>query len=436
LELLVQLLWCAWVLQAAGCVYNVWTYGVFMARQDDAIDGLRPERRESVALIVAMKGATPETDAFLDALLTQDYPAYRIIFAVESEHDPALERLQRRLQIDGPMPRQPIVPTPGDAPYEVEVVVAGESVDTGQKVHNQIAAFRRLRDCDRLVAFADADLHCGPRWLSRLTGPLALGSHDLAGGYRWLIPESGSFTNLLASVINASVATLGGREVYNVLWGGSMALTREAFDALDVPELFSGSLNDDLHLAHTARRSGMRIGYVRSLLLPSTVRFRWRGFREFARRQYYQVRHYTPILYAISLVGTGVYTLSFVTSAAAAVAGYGLAWLPLLAVLGLDQLRALARRRLVRRVFDEETVRRLRATAVIEHLGTPIYMSLHLGVAAGALFLRRVHWAGVAYRVRGPRSIDVRRGPARGAPGGAGEPGGPRGGGRGSGPRA
>jgi len=408
-ELLMQLLWGTWVLLAAGCVYNVWTYGMFMSREDAATARLRGQRRESVALIVAIKGVTPHTDRFLEAILTQDYPTYRILFAVESERDPAFVRLREYPRLGHPTPDRHSAPGHDRGPFAIEVVVAGESVDTGQKIHNQIAAFKRLRAADRIIAFADADMLCGPHWLSRLTGPLALGIHDLTGGYRWLIPEINTLAAMFASVINASVAVLGGREIYNVLWGGSMALTREAFDRLDVPALFSGSLSDDLHLAHTARRHGLRIGYVRSLLVPSTVRYHWGDFLEFARRQYYLVRHYTPILYGVSLFGTGVYMIGWLTATGAAIWGNPSAWIPWVAVFALDQARALARGRLIRRVFEPEVARRLQQTAVLEHLGTPLYQALHLCIAASVLCMRRVTWAGITYRVRGPRDIEVRR---------------------------
>lgn len=421
IEFVLQLLWGVWSALAAASVYNIWSYRPFMLREDEATARLERERYEQVALIVAIKGVSRDTDPFLDAILALDHPRYRIVFAVESQQDPALARLLGRIpldsrtlrwQRDGPAGAGPAGAGPaGDGPFEVEVVVAGETVATAQKVHNQIAAFGRLRREDRLIAFADADMRCGANWLSRLVAPLILGTHDLTGGYRWLIPEQSSLTNHLASVINASVATLGGREVYNMLWGGSMALTREAFDRLDVPELFSGSLVDDLHLAHTARRAGagLRIGYVRSLQVPTPVRYTWRGFLEFARRQYYIAKFYTPILFGISLFCTGVYTLGWLSASVAIAGGYQPAWLPWLLVLGLDQLRALGRRRLVASLFESADANRLRPSMLIEHLGTPLYMAVHFAIVVHALILRQITWAGITYRAHGPRDVEVSR---------------------------
>src|SRR5947209_19465116 len=96
-----------------------------------------PTSAPRVAMIVPIKGASAATEAFLQALRHQDYPAYRIIAAVESEDDPAFQLLKRHQQV------------PGAA---IEICVAGLAYRSGQKIHNLLAALDRLGPADEIVA--------------------------------------------------------------------------------------------------------------------------------------------------------------------------------------------------------------------------------------------------------------------------------------------
>ncbi len=403
-------IWILWILQGLACLYNIGAYSRLMDAQDANLDPQRISPAAAPAVvIIPMKGVCDTTRAFLRGLLHQDYPGYRLLFCYESDHDPAAQMLREELGLG----EEETCWRPGNdhtAPglEEVILVACGKADKCGQKVHNQLAAMRLINGTEALIAFADADMLCGPDWLSQLTAPLNRGTHHLAGAYRWFIPEANNAPTLFASVINASVATLGGREFYNVLWGGSMALTRQAYDRLDVPRIFSGSLNDDLQLARSARRAGMRPAYIRSLLVPSPISFTWKSFFEFARRQYYQVRHYTPKLYAAAMVGTALYTAGWLSSIAVALSGYTAAWIPWIIVnLFIDQPRAALRIRLAGRLFDSSHAQDIRKTRVLEHLATPLWMALHGLLAASALLMGHVSWSGVTYRVYDRQKIDI-----------------------------
>lgn len=401
-------LWVFWMLIAAFSVYNLWTYRRLMAVQDASSKAAGRQDQKRAVVIIPIKGLSPLTSDFYRSLLNQDYSDYRLIFCFESDRDRAAEYLRKELGLAADASRQ--VPASGSAApglREILLVSAGHARDCGQKIHNQCAAMRAVEDSEELIAFADADMLCGSDWLSRLLAPLNSGSHHLVGTYRWFIPETTRFVNLLASVINASVATLGGPEKYTLLWGGSMALTRRTYEDLKVPQLFEGSLNDDLHLSRAGRRAGYRIGYVRSLLVPSPINFDLRSFVEFSRRQYYQVRHYTPKIYTGALVGTGIYTLGWTSSLAAALSGYGAAWIPFAAVAMLDQFRAAGRFKIIRTVFDEADLEKLRRTRLLEHCATPLWMAVHGLLAGSALFMGHVSWSGITYRVSDRQKTNI-----------------------------
>nr|AHZ46170.1 glycosyl transferase [uncultured bacterium 12-5D] len=408
LESFIWILWSAWILQGVFCLYNIRAYPRLMRSQIASLNGSESPRQPA-AVIVPIKGVTNLTEAFLEGLLQQDYPEYRIFFCFESDDDPAAQLLREELHLSRDETRH--APADGDAASgleEVLLIAAGHATDCGQKVFNQIAAMRLIDENDQLIVFADADMLCSSDWLTRLTGPLNCETHQLSGAYRWFVPEDDKASTLFASVINASVATLGGQNRYHILWGGSMALTRAAYDKLDVPELFTGSLNDDLHLTRAARRAGMGSTYVRSLLIPTPISFTWASFTEFTRRQYFQIRHYMPKFYVAAIIGPSLYTIGWFSSAAAGLCGYSAAWIPWIIVnLFIDQPRAILRMRVVNTLFDTPHLERIKKTRLVEHLGTPLWMTVHALLAISALFMGKVCWAGITYRVFDRKKVEI-----------------------------
>ena len=79
------------------------------------------------------------------ALCRQKFPVWRLVFSLEAESDPGHAILKRLIAATAERP-------------ETEVIVAGIATDTGQKIHNQLAALATLRPADEIVVFADADI--------------------------------------------------------------------------------------------------------------------------------------------------------------------------------------------------------------------------------------------------------------------------------------
>lgn len=392
-------LWLFMILFAAGRVVAF----PAVRRWQDRRWGKTAPQQDAVALIVAAKGfdlkATP---AFFDTLFTQDYPDYRVIVCFETWEDPVACWLAEQFDL-----------TPGNSVWyhpesrengaklrSVTLIGAGTTTSEGQKVHNQRAAFELLDGHDRIIAFADADILCGHDWLKRLVAPLNHGTHPLSTTYRWLVPQRPTTANQFASVINASIATQGGSEHTNVLWGGSMALTRHVFDTLQVPELLRGALNDDLRLSKAARNAGFKIAFVRSLILPTDIDFTWKTFLEFAKRQYTQVKIFSPILYTGVNLLLGLYLIGLISVLAAIAYGYFPAWIPLAAAYVIDQIRAIARQQVVLSLFPSDVIRRrLFSLSWLEHMLTPVWMVLHWTIVASTWTQRNIVWAGIHYEI-------------------------------------
>ena len=145
----------AWLITDLVATYGVFHYRRRLAPLTPATDS------PQVVIIVAIKGVSELTPKFLEALCHQDYRAYRLLCAVESPSDPAAALLES-------------VRSGLGAKISLEVVIAGIAVNRTQKVHNLLAALHALRDDDRIVAFADADILPGPRGSRSSSDPLRI----------------------------------------------------------------------------------------------------------------------------------------------------------------------------------------------------------------------------------------------------------------------
>jgi cellulose synthase/poly-beta-1,6-N-acetylglucosamine synthase-like glycosyltransferase len=391
--------WGAWVFLLLAAAFRVFGFSIARRHQDRRLRGGSGPQKP-VVLIVPVKGFDLQsTPRFFDAIFGQTYRDYRVIVCFESWEDPVALWLCEHLELSSGHPAWSH-PDPAGGLRGVTLVCAGLAENEGQKVHNQRAAFAELAPQDAIIAFADADILCGPDWLARLVAPINRGEHELSTTYRWLVPKRPTLPNQLASVINASITTQGGAQWSTVLWGGSMAVTRGVFDELDVPNLLAGSLNDDLRLSKAARATGRKIAFVRSLILPTPIDFTWAGFFEFVRRQYTQVKFFSPILYTGVNLVLAFYMLGLLSVIGAIVYGYFFAWIPLAAAYVIDQFRALARQQLYLSLFpDTPTRRKLFATSWLEHMLTPLWMCLHWVLLASTWTQNRISWGGIRYRI-------------------------------------
>ena len=404
--------WAAWLLLLLLATLRVIGFGAARRWQDRKWRD-RTRNQQDAVVVIPVKGfdlqATPR---FFDTLFAQDYRSYRVIVTFESWNDPVAEWLLEHLDLTEADPTWHH-PDADEGLKSITLVSAGVAHNEGQKVHNQIAAFRQLTPDDKVIAFADADIVFKTDWLSRLLAPINLGTHKLATTYRWLVPKRPTLANQFASVINGSIATQGGTELLTVLWGGSMALSREVFDDIDVPNLLSGSLNDDLRISKAARKAGNKIAFIRSLILPTPIDFTWRSFFEFAKRQYTQVKFFSPILYTGVNIVLGFYALGALSLIGALVYGYFYAWVPIAAAYVIDQVRGLARQQVYLSLYPENEIRRkLFSACWLEHMLTPVWMLIHQLLLFSTWTQERITWAGIQYQILGKDKTKILHRPA------------------------
>lgn len=337
-----------------------------------------------VALIIPAKGVSPQFGEFIDFILGQDYENFHVIFVTESASDPAHEFLAKRLE--KPTRRA------------VRLIVSGKAEHSMQKVHNHLAAFRLLEPEDRIVAFADCDFSAGSDWLSLLVEPLHRGQCDLTTAYRWFVPGSENLPNRIVSIIGASIEPWMGPSWRICLWGGSMLMTRETFDSLNIPKNFEHSFNDDVRITRLAREAGKRMRYVRAVAAISPIDFTWRSFFSFARRQYMHVLELRA-LWWMGLLTPLAYLISFGTCAALLATGSG--WMLVWITLGLvfNMLRTGTRLAYLDERFPNGEARALIKTVRGSWWMDPIVNLAHFVVVLASVCGRHVVWAGIRYRL-------------------------------------
>lgn len=343
-------------------------------------------------VIVPAKGVSGHFGDFVEFILGQDYPDYHVIFITESEQDAAHAFLRERLF--------------RPAKCGARLIVAGPAKHSVQKVHNQLAAFRLLDESDRIIAFADSDLSAGTDWLSRLVKPLRAGLCDFTTGYRWFMPADQSMPNRIVTLIGTAVEPWIGPNWRMCLWAGSMVMTREVFDELDIPGNFRGSFNDDVRVSRLALQAGKRMRYVRSVAVASPIDFTWRTFFAFGRRQYMHLAEHRP-LWWMALMIPALYLAGFGLCLFRLASGDWWMLAPLGVAAVLNIVRTRVRLAYLKDRFPNGAAPGLKRAVRGSWWMDPVVNLVHLAVIVASACGRQVVWAGIRYRVRNHRDAEV-----------------------------
>jgi len=274
------------------------------------IPGEVPDAR--VTLILPATGPLPGIADLFEELRGQSLRPARLIVAVESEADPAYARVARL---------KPAYPD-----LAIELIVAGVSGERAQKCTNILAGLQRLGAVDVYVVLFDADIRPQPWWLAGLIGPLAAGRADIVNAYRWQVPQRTSLATVIGAAIDRGIAVLARIGSNAAVWGGSVAFTRAALDALDLPRILARAVTEDAVIGLEAEALGLRVVTRRGLRLPTPLSGGLVSLWRFTRRQYQLVRLYRPRLWLLAssictadlLARTTLIIAAFAADAAAA----------------------------------------------------------------------------------------------------------------------
>ena len=185
------------------------------------------------AVFVPCKGIEEGMEKYLRAMLTQNYPNYRVYFVVESESDPAFEFV-KKLSLE----------------YEHScVTVAGRTEKCCQKNHNLLAGINielQREDKAEVFIFADADVKPSASWMQDLILPMSDKNISATTAYRWLKPRKFSFWGTMHAMLSAYLGTLMSSS--KGMWGGSMAIKTNEFIKYGVKERWETAVGDDIPL--------------------------------------------------------------------------------------------------------------------------------------------------------------------------------------------
>jgi cellulose synthase/poly-beta-1,6-N-acetylglucosamine synthase-like glycosyltransferase len=364
----------------------------------------RPAHTPYASIIVPCRGLDQNLHDNLSALCDQNYPAFEIIFVVDSPDDSALEIIERVRAERGS----------SASAFRTSVVVSGEARECGQKVHNLIVGVGAADERSEVFVFVDSDARPHRDWLRSLVAPLADGRTGAATGYRWFIPSNKSasrhkFASHLRAVWNASIASaLGENSRANFCWGGSTAIRRATFAELDMTERWRGTLSDDFALTRALQDARLPIHFVPRCLTASHEDCSWRELFEFTTRQLKITRVYAPRLWRIVLISNLLFVAVFYGGLALAASRLwrGLpAALPLAfvaAIFVLGSFKALLRLRAVALAFESEH-KIWRVGTLAAHLFLwPLASALFLYNALAAARSRRISWRGIHYELKSP----------------------------------
>lgn len=392
--------WVAIVAQVLFTYHAVRNYRYALVKYDRKSGAVY---KPPVALLVPCKGLDSQFDANIRSLLRQDYEDYRACFIVQERSDPAYAELCRI--------RDDLARRGGTPP--VEVLVAGPSKASSQKIHNLLYAIERLGEDIEVLAFADSDVCVRDDWLTRLVQPLRKQKRGVTTGYRLFVPTRNNLATLGLSAINASIAQMLGNSRFNHAWGGSMAVRFADFRRLRLPELWKQTLSDDLSLSGAIKKAGMIVTFVPACLAASYESTSWLRLCEFGRRQFLITRVYAPLTWMLGLFSSlgsvlglwGTAAIAFYAMAVGAEHARFFVAVPLV-FFGGQLFRVALRQSMMVRLLKGRT-RSLRPAVVADVLGFWFWSLLLLAFILSSAFGRTIRWRGIRYRLLGPTQTQV-----------------------------
>jgi ceramide glucosyltransferase len=352
-----------------------------------------------VTLIAPYCGFDENLETSISALFLQDFDNYEIIFVLESKKDSALLQIEKV--------RTNFI----DSNINSKIVIAGNSITCGQKVHNLCEAILHCSEHSKVFAFVDSDATIDENWLANLIEPLQYQELIVSTGYRWFIPKKASISNQLLSVWNASIASQLGRNTSsNFCWGGSMALSRKTFEKLNIAELWKGSVSDDFTVTNACKDANVPIYFAPKCITASFCDYNFSQLLEFTTRQMKITRVYAPKLWIASFIGSFIFFVTFLI-------GFFLMffhstwhfWFILslqILIFILGSSKAFVRLKAISIVLasKQQEIINNKISHILLWTITPI---LFLYNSIAALFSNKILWRGIKYHLKSPQETII-----------------------------
>lgn len=200
--------------------------------------------KKPVIVFVPCKGILVDFKSNLEMMQSQGYPHYSLVYITESVDEPAAIFLSEFAAKHSHF-------------YHV---VAGKTVHCCQKNHNLLCGidFANTHQLAReIYVFADNDMYPESDWLENMILPLADQKVFAVSGFRRLFPKQNRFADYQHSLFNAFMGMPITDNRYAGMWGGSMAISRQAFEKYHVSQKWSTAMVDDTSLTWIIRKHNL-----------------------------------------------------------------------------------------------------------------------------------------------------------------------------------
>ncbi len=364
---------------------------------------LADEHCPKAAVVLCLRGTDPFLADCLKALLDQDYPDYDVRIVVDAVDDPAWKVVETGVA--------------AESATNVHVEALVDRRETcSLKCSSLIQAIGALDPSYEFVAQIDADTIAHRSWLRELATPLADERVGATTGNRWYMPGDAAWGSLVRYTWNAAAVVQ--MFLYNVAWGGTLAVKTKVFRESDLLQRWGNALCEDTMLYGALKKMKLRLVFVPSLMMVNREHCGLGNFYRWMRRQLLTARLYHP--HWIAVAGHGI-VAGFATVGSAvmicvsliagqwndaAMLGAGFL-LYQVVMLSLWPVMECTVRRIVR--ARGQPTGWVTAKKFVNFVLTNVVMQFIYPVGLlSAMRLRKVDWRGVVYRIEGPWKIRLK----------------------------
>ena len=353
-------------------------------------------------VFLPLRGADPSLPGSLERVLTQDYPNYHVQFLFDAADDPALPYVEAAMKkCEG---------------QSAEIVIVKDHFATCSLKNSVLYnGVRNLDSSFEVVVLLDADTNPPSGWLKELVEPLSDAQFPAATGLRWYVPAQPNSGSLVRYLWNAAAVVQ--QELYQIPWGGSLALRRDFLTEGDLLERWKHSIADDTPIRSAVQQSKGNVAVVSSLFLVNREHCGLRSFHRWVKRQMLMAKLYHPAWGAI--LGQAVLiTLPLVFLSGTFFAGliqqdgqvvlwslisFFLYWA---GVFGTLPIMERAVRQTVQR-HGERVERWPFSRTLLTFAMVPVTQGVYISALFRLHFLRRVEWRGIWYEIGKDKTVKM-----------------------------
>jgi ceramide glucosyltransferase len=350
-----------------------------------------------VAVLCPCKGIEPGLERNLVSLTEFERQHYEIFFILASGNDPARSIVDRVAK---------------SSRVKAHVVIAGNPINSGEKVNNLRVAVQQLSEEFEVLVFTDSDGRPGKSWLHHLVAPLGDARIGATTTMRWLIANRNNLPTTLLAAWNAPLVTMLSEHGKNFCWGGGTAIRRTIFEQIGVLDEWANSVSDDYSLTRALERNNRSIVFIPECITLSYAETDFSGLLEFTNRQILITRIYadktwlpaavTHLLYCLTLAFGAVLILSDFFEQRPSFHIIMLTFLPVL----LSAIRSS-----LRLIGVTEAVPGGRSLIIgqawIYILLTIFTPFVYVVNFVNSLVTRKIRWRGMAYELIGPEQTRI-----------------------------